>query len=242
VLTELTPRPGRGRVTSLDRSVGAADVRPDGRARLDALARFIQDVGDEDSTTADVETGIWVMRRLALRIERAPKFRSVLALSTWCSGVGPRWAERRTDLALDGDVVVSAATLWAHLDPATFAPAPIPPGFDAVWGEAAAGRRVSARLSHGPAPGAAPRSVWPLRATDIDMLGHVNNTAYWAAAEEELVRRAQTRVAWAEMEFRGGLDAGDVVELHTAEHEGGFAIWFFVGDDVRASALVGSTT
>ncbi len=234
---EFAPRPESGRVVTLGRHVGLADVRPDGRTRLDALARFLQDVSDEDSVAAGLDNGGWVMRRLAVRIARTPVFRTDLTLSTWCGGIGARWAERRTDLQVDGELFVVAAALWVHVDLTTGAPIPLPADFTERFGESAGGRRVSARLQHGRPPETARASAWPLRAVDFDVLGHVNNAAYWAAVEEELT--GNPRVAWAEMEFRGGLDAGDVVELRIAEHEGGFAIWFVVGDDVRASALVG---
>jgi acyl-ACP thioesterase len=78
-----------------------------------------------------------------------------------------------------------------------------------------------------------------LRAADLDVLGHVNNAAYWAPVEEELARRGRPRVVSAEMEFRAGLDAGDDVDVTVADREDGFACWLCVAGRVRASALVG---
>ena len=40
------------------------------------------------------------------------------------------------------------------------------------------------------------------------------------------------------MEFRDGLDLGDDVTIRIVDTADGFACWFRVGDDVRASALV----
>jgi acyl-ACP thioesterase len=78
-----------------------------------------------------------------------------------------------------------------------------------------------------------------LRATDVDVVGHVNNAAYWHAIEDELARRGRPRVRRAEIEFRAGLDLSDSVELLVAERADGFAAWLCVGSDVRASVLVG---
>src|SRR6185436_15611717 len=98
---EFIPMPGEGRVVTMTRTVGLGDVRPDARVRLDALARFVQDVADTDASTAPMhDKGVWVMRRLALRIDRTPRLRADVTLRTWCSGVGARWAERSTDLAV----------------------------------------------------------------------------------------------------------------------------------------------
>ncbi len=83
------------------------------------------------------------------------------------------------------------------------------------------------------------RRPWLLRATDIDVIGHVNNAAYWAAAEEELAQRGRPRVEHAEIEFRAGLDEGDAVEQHIVDTADGFACWLCVDGDVRASMLVG---
>lgn len=241
MLTEYLPRPDHGRVVRVGRHVGLADVTPEGRTRLDALARFLQDVADEDSVTAALQVeGVWVLRRLALRIVHMPRFRAELSLATWCSGSGPRWAERRTDVEVDGELCVETAGLWVYVDPGSGAPMALPAGFDEQWGETAAGRRVSARLRHPAPPPGAPSQPWPLRATDLDVIGHVNNAAYWAPVEEELARRGRPRVTWAELEFRSGLDAGEDVEVIVEPRDDGFASWLCVAGDVRASALVGS--
>jgi acyl-ACP thioesterase len=239
IADEFIPMPGEGRVVTITRTVGLGDVRPDARVRLDALARFLQDVSDTDAATAPLnDNGVWVMRRLALRIDRTPKLRADVTLRTWCSGVGARWAERRTDVAVGSTPAAHAAALWVYTDPERGAPKPLPPEFDSIWGVTAAGRKVRAKLRH-PAPDGAGRTTpWPLRAVDIDVLDHVNNAAYWAPIEEELARRGAPRVAAASLEFRAGLTLGEPVECTIAERPDGFACWLVVRGDVRASALV----
>jgi acyl-ACP thioesterase len=236
---EFVARPRAGRVVHIERHVGLADVRPDTTVRLDALARFLQDAADEDAATSSVPMpGAWVLRRLTMRIERTPRFRADLALATWCSGVGARWAERRTDVSFGDMVCVESAGLWVYIDTATGAPARLPDGFDDEWGVSAGGRQVRATLQHDAPPAAARRAPWPLRAVDLDVMDHVNNAAYWAPVEEELARRGRPRVTAAEMEFRGGLAADDDVESIIVDDDGGFAWWGSVSGDVRASALV----
>jgi acyl-ACP thioesterase len=231
---------GEPRVVTVERHVGLADVGPGARLRLDGLARIVQDVSDEDAATVVVDgMGVWILRRLALRIEHTPRFRADLVATTWCSGVGPRWAERTSQLRVGDRLCVEAVAIWVHTDPATGAPAVLPLGFADVWAPSAAGRKVSARLHHAPPPADAVRRPWALRATDVDVVGHVNNAAYWHAIEDELARRGTPRVHTAEIEFRAGLDLSDSVELLVAERPDGFAAWLCVGPDVRASVLVG---
>jgi acyl-ACP thioesterase len=236
---DLVGRPERGRIVTIDRHVGLSDVRPDTTARLDAIARFLQDAADGDAASSGFEgRGVWVLRRLAMHIDHTPRFRAYLTCSTWCSGVGARWAERRTDVRT-GDVhSVGSVGIWVHVDRQSGAPVALPDGFDEVWGVSANGRRVRPNLRH-PAPPAGARFVpWPLRATDFDVLDHVNNAAYWAPVEEEVARRGFPRVVAAEIEFRGAVLRDDPVEVATVDTTEGFATWCRVGGDVRASTLV----
>jgi acyl-ACP thioesterase len=235
---EFVPRPEHGRIVTIARHVGLADVRPDTTLRLDALAGFLQDVADRDAATAGLDGGVWVLRRLTMRIAHTPRFRADVTLHTWCSGYGPRWAERRTDVERGATVCVRAAALWVHVDAESGAPVPLPRGFDERWGSTANGRRVRAALRHGAPDADARATPWPLRAADLDILDHVNNAAYWLPIEEELARLGRPPVTRAEIEFRGGLDADDCVEIRTAETADGFASWWCVDGNVRASTLV----
>jgi acyl-ACP thioesterase len=245
---EFVAPPRRGRRFESRARVRLADVSPTGRVRLDAIARMLQDVsGDDTVDAAQAPDAAWVVRRIVIEFNgRQPRLRDDVALLTWCSGTGARWAERRTDLARvgadgsSGDVFARASALWVLVDAETGRPLPLPAGFDAVYGEAAAGRKVGQRLRHGPPPADAPRVPWSLRVTDFDVLGHVNNAAYWEPVEEMLAALAPKRwLARAELEFRGGLDPPDVVELIAIEADATeLRTWLTVGPDVRASAVV----
>jgi acyl-ACP thioesterase len=236
---------GERRVTTITRHVGLADVGPDARARLDALARIVQDVSDDDAASATVAgMGLWILRRMSMRIDATPRFRADVQVSTWCSGIGARWAERTSQMHVGDALCVETTAIWVHTDPERGAPTALPPGFDAVWGATAEGRTVSARLHHPPPPPDAARRAWVLRSTDLDVVGHVNNAAYWHAIEDELARRGRPRVRSAEIEFRAGLELTDTVELVVADPTDtnmgdGFAAWLCAGGAVRASVLVG---
>ena len=78
--------PTVGRIHSHRRRVHLADTSPKGRARLDALARMLQDVSDEDTTDAGFPPDEpWVVRRVDMGIESFPTFRDMVTVSTWCS-------------------------------------------------------------------------------------------------------------------------------------------------------------
>jgi acyl-ACP thioesterase len=164
--------------------------------RLDALARYLQDVANDDATEALGDDSMaWVVRRTAVHVEQFPVFREPLTLTTWASGVGSRWAERRTSVhgSLGGHI--EAVSLWVHVHLESGRPQKLLPSFVDAYGEAAGGRQVNARLSHGDVPPDVDRSPWTLRFADFDVVAHVNNAIYWAMVEEHVdVTAASTGV------------------------------------------------
>ena len=207
--------------------------------RLDAVARFLQDIATDDGADAALpRSGYWVLRTMWCEIDgEPPRFGDRVDLATWCSGTGPRWAERRTDIAVDGSVRVRSAAIWVYVDRVTGRPAALPDDFDRVYGPSALGREIRARLAHPGPPEGVTRVEWPLRAIDFDMLGHVNNAAYWGPIEELLARAdARSAVRDVAMEIRGGIDAGERVMLTHASNAGRLRAWLLVDEEVRASA------
>jgi acyl-ACP thioesterase len=219
----LVPRPATGRTFEATRRARFGDLDPRGRLRFDALARFLQDVSSDDTSDAGLENDVaWVVRRTAIAVMTSPRFREVLTLTTFCSGTGGRWAERRVSVTGDRGASIEAVSLWVHLDPRSAKPLPLPEDFHAAYDTAAQGRVVSARLQHpSEVPLGAVRQPWPLRATDFDLLGHVNNAATWSLVEDVLAARPHLRVPlWAELEYRAAVEPGDHVELATIDIDG----------------------
>jgi acyl-ACP thioesterase len=204
------PPPG-ARVFMLPRRPGLADCAPSGRVRLDAIARFLQDVAYADVEDAGVaEAAVWVVRRTRLRVERFPRFAEHLELRTFCSGIGRMWAERRSSIGRPGRPAdVEAVSLWVHLDPEQRRPTRLTEREIAVYGGTGADRRVSARLRH-PLPDSDGGGVaWAFRATDCDLADHVNNAAYWEPLEERLLAEPEPVRIDVEIEFRSPAQPGE---------------------------------
>ena len=161
-LSELVPAPERGRVFERSMRPGLADCAPSGRIRLDGIARWLQDVAYADVEDAGLaQSAVWVVRRTRICVSRFPRFAEHFAVRTFCSGLGRMWAERRTTIASPDDrgAAVEAVSLWVHLDPASWRPMPFSDEEVAAYGDAAGGRRVSARLRHPPPAADAPRTA-----------------------------------------------------------------------------------
>jgi acyl-ACP thioesterase len=233
---ELVPEPAAGRVHPGEAWGGLSDTAPGGRVRLDALARWLQDVAYADVEDAGRDgLGLWIVRRTRLRVRRFPGFRERVALRTWCSGLGRVWAERRTSLRGADGAEADAVALWVFLDAETARPQSLAEVMTGGYENAAGGRRVGARLRQPttPPPGAA-ATPWRFRAADLDLAAHVNNTAAWAAVEEVLGDGGQVVAVDAEVEYRAPAGAGE----GTLVREGG-RLWLLGPDgELHASADV----
>jgi acyl-ACP thioesterase len=232
----------RGRRFSARRPVRLADVAPSGTVRLDAIARWLQDVAADDLLDSGLEgRSDWVVRRTAIVPHRPAVARSFASLSTWCAATGPCWAERRTTIQSDLGARVEASSLWVSLDPDTHRPAVLEQRFVDLYAPSAAGRKVTSRLwiAGQPPAGAGPARPWALRSTDFDALGHVNNAATWQAVEDELHRIAPGReVRWAVLEYRAALAPGSSVSMVTESLDDQVVIWLEVADQIVSAAQV----
>jgi acyl-ACP thioesterase len=212
-LSELVAVPDCGRVfTEPPVRPGLADCTPTGRVRLDALARFVQDIAYADADDVGLsQAAAWVVRRTRMRVARFPRFGERLELSTFCSGLGRMWAERRTTVSGDVAGEVEVVSLWVHLDPASGRPTPLTEDEIAMWGESTAGRKVTARLRHPNPDGIEGGLPWRFRATECDLAAHINNAAYLQPLEEELLARggAELESIDVEIEYRSPAQPGE---------------------------------
>jgi acyl-ACP thioesterase len=248
VLTEMIPPPPGGRVFSAPARAGLGDCAPSGRARLDSIARWMQDVAYADVDDAGVaDHAVWVVRRARIKVMRFPRFGEHLTLRTFCSGTGSAWAERRTTIGVDrtpeptGDgtpePAVESVGLWVHLDPTNWHPTGFTERELEVYGATAGERRVSHRLRHPSKPsGDSAERPWTFRTTETDVADHVNNAAYWHPLEHELLTAGAPEPATidVELEFRAPAQPGPARVLSSGDWR------WIVGDRdvVHASLLI----
>ncbi|MEL6892876.1 MAG: acyl-ACP thioesterase domain-containing protein [Actinomycetota bacterium] len=183
---ELLERPDVGRVVERARKVRLGDVDRVGRLRLDATARYLQDIATDDADDAGLDRRFgWLVRRTLVRLDQPATLGEQLQLATWCTGIGRSWAERRTELRGDKGAAIDTVSLWVQIDVTTGRPATIGDDFTAAYAEACDGRRVSARLALGAGPDDdSTERPWTVRSIDLDPFDHVNNAATWAIAED----------------------------------------------------------
>ena len=236
----LPERPATGRTYSTRFRVRLSDMDPDGRVRLDAVARYLQDAATEDveETGWGTPDHLWVLRSVRIEAPRPLLEDRALEIATWGSGLASLAAARRWSITGDAGGVVEVDSVWIHLGP-DGRPARIGEGFE-EYRAAAGGRSASTRLELPDPPADAPRIAWPIRATDLDLMGHVNNAAYWKAVEDRFheSRAPLCGPYRARLEYRHPLDLGERVELAEFRIGDGAGIAFLVDEVVKAVALV----
>jgi acyl-ACP thioesterase len=206
--------PERGRVFSHRRRTRLADLDARGRLRLDAVARFLQDVAidDVDETGWGMPDHLWYVR--SIRVDVLVPFlqdRDV-ALVTWCSGVAPLAAGRRWSLSGGCGGRIEADSVWIHLGPDGRPARIVNLG---AYAEAAGARRVSVRPQLSVPRTDDLRLPWPLRASDVDLHGHINNAVYWEAVEHLLLTEGPDlrRPLRACLDYHEPVDLDDQLQL-----------------------------
>jgi acyl-ACP thioesterase len=232
--------PPSGRTFRVRYRVRLSDADASGRLRLDAVARYLQDAAIDDVA----ETGwgapehLWVLRAVRIDVVKPFLADGEVDIVTWGSSFSSLAAGRRWSLSGDAGGAIEVDSTWIHLGPDA-RPARIGAGFEG-YAEAAQGRVASTKLSL-PLPSVdGTRFAWPLRATDVDRMGHVNNASYWSAVEHRLVARGPDlrRPYRARLDYRHPIDLGEEVEIAEETAAGRYGAAFLVGAAAKAVAWV----
>ncbi len=212
----------------------------EGRLRLDAIARYLQDAAIDDvrETGWGLPDHLWFIRRVDIEIEAPFLDDTSVELVTWSSGMAAIAAGRRWSLHGDAGGHAEVDSVWIHLGP-DGRPARIE-NFG-VYADAAGGRRVSTKIELPPPPSAASTFAWPLRSTDIDLHDHVNNAVHWQAVEDRLTALGVDLRGplSARLDYGDPLSLGDAVELAEWMDGETYSLVFSVDGGAKAFARVG---
>ena len=232
--------PASGRTFRVGYRIRLSDADATGRLRLDAVARYLQDAAIDDVAETDwgAPEHLWVLRAVRIDVVRPFLADGEVEIVTWGSSFSSLAAGRRWSLAGDAGGAIEVDSTWIHLD-RDARPARIGAGFDA-YAEAAQGRVASTKLTLPVPPTDGNRVAWPLRATDVDRMGHVNNAAYWSAIEHRLAGREPDlrQPHRARLDYRHPVDLGDDLEVVERLEGGRYGAAFLVDGAVKAVAWV----
>jgi acyl-ACP thioesterase len=134
----------------------------------------------------------WVLLRGGFEMKRYPRYREEVSVETWVSSARRFSAEREYRiLSAEGEEICSARSLWLFFDIGKKRPASIFQDILEAW---TPGGSPASDLALDEIDGPDPSAVaidFPVRRSDIDTNGHVNNVVYLAWALEALPAGAQ---------------------------------------------------
>jgi len=112
------PLPLGGRTYSSQRRVRLSDMDAQGRVRLDAIARLLQDIAIDDvqETGWGAPDHLWFVRGIRVDVLRPFLDDREIELTTWCSGVAAIAAGRRWAVSGDAGGHIEVDSVWIHLD------------------------------------------------------------------------------------------------------------------------------
>jgi acyl-ACP thioesterase len=236
-----------------------ADIDRAGRLRLDAAARHIQDIGQDQLRELGFEEThpLWIVRRSMVDLIRPIEFQDMLRLRRWCSGTSNRWCEMRVRIdGKRGRGLVESEAFWININRETQGPARIYEDFlDGLRRTTSLDRlRWKAYLTAGGRDDAAEIHEFPVRFTDIDLFDHVNNSIYWSVVEDYLssypeLLEAPLRVT---LEHIAPVALGDKLEIISHVHPAGSTeqfgaeltdrpvrtLTYAVGEEIKAVAAI----
>jgi acyl-ACP thioesterase len=188
---ELMPVPdGHPDVFERQWPLRVADIDRNGRLRLDAAARHIQDIGQDQLREQGFEAihPLWVVRRTMIDLIQPIAFSDMLRLRRWCSATSTRWCEKRVRIDGCRGGLIESEAFWININPDTLTPSRISDDFlDGLRRTTDVDRlRWKAYLKGGTREDATHAQEYPVRVTDIDLFNHMNNSVYWSAVEDYL--------------------------------------------------------
>ena len=166
-------------------TVSSFQVGPNGKARLTALANFLQETAYKHADSLQLgyrqlagNNSAWILSRLQIRVLEYPDWDEELIVETWPRGIEKLFALRDFRIRnSDGKVVTEASTSWLMVDAKTHRPLRIPTDFiqieirsDSVFGQSPGKMKMPPEMTV--------CDTRTVKYADLDIVGHVNNVKY----------------------------------------------------------------
>lgn len=209
------------------RPVYASQVDTARRLRLVSLCQMLQEAAGNHANALGLgfdqmhaRGQVWVLNRWKVEINQPANWRDTLRIETWIREMSGPFSWRDFDvLSESGNIIASASALWVALDIQTrrpvrqiSIPAPVP-----LLAEKTAGCGAALKVSAREFP--EPPISFPVNYSDLDMVGHVNNTSYLRWMQDALYAHTKHQeLISVELQFLAEAHSGrvNVYTEHTA--------------------------
>ena len=243
--------------------VRTGDVDQDMRVRLDAVARYLQDVANDniEATELGDSDPFWIVRRTVVDVIRPISWPATVTAQRWCGSLSTRWTNMRVRLTAEHETnrfnpepreagLIETEAFWINVNDQGMPSRISDDAFELLSSMTDEHRLRWKSLNPEKAPDAEGASAddreHVLRSTDFDPFKHLNNAAYLEAIEDELVEHpdlvdAPHRVV---IEYLRPIVPGTRLVLRRVREDDRLTVWLMMpgtGDElvVAASVVVG---
>lgn len=183
----------------LTRTIDYFQSATDGHIKLESLMGILQNAAldhvreaDRDSRVIIAEGYAWILNKIAISIFRQPFYGETLTVDTWHRGTRGFKSYREYEIRSGSEKVAAASSSWLYLDLNRRRVVKVPAETDSLYGtrpDLALGLDIE---EWRPDKKLAPAFVMDIsiRRSDYDMLGHVNNAAYFDYLDTLISRSA----------------------------------------------------
>jgi len=159
----------------------------------------------------------WVLKRMAAKVDRYPRYGEMLRVETWSSGIRGAKGYREFRVFAGADELIAlGSSVWVYVNlrtrSVTRVPSEVANGFPSAPEDVFCPDLEDLELAP-PDPGTVERLPLSLRYSDVDAMGHVNNTAYYELLQTALARHGRPiRPKQIRIRYGKGI-AGDMPEV-----------------------------
>lgn len=202
--TSLPDRKEGARFFQADYRVRTGDVDQEMRVRLDSVARYLQDVANDNIEAAEFHATdpFWIVRRTVIDVVRPITWPATVTAQRWCGALSTRWTNMRVRLTAKHetnrfnpnprpDGLIETEAFWINVNEQGMPSRLSDEAFEMLSSMTDEHRLRWKPMNPEKAP--APEDIelpdreHVLRSTDFDPFKHLNNAAYLEAVEDELV-------------------------------------------------------
>ncbi|UQE74513.1 thioesterase [Gordonia sp. PP30] len=250
VYTPLPDRKVGARFFDADYRVRTGDVDQEMRVRLDGLARYLQDVANDniDMTDFDGSDPFWIVRRTVIDVLEPITWPADFHAERWCGALSTRWTDMRVRLTSTSETnrfnpeprpngLIESVGFWINVNDQGM-PSRISDEALKILSEMTDEHRLRWKsLNPEQAPAAdeveLPDREHVLRSTDFDPFRHVNNAAYLEAIEDELVDHPDLLDAPHRLviEYLRPITPGTPITLRRKRIDDCLYVWMLIGSD-----------
>ncbi|GAA1479759.1 acyl-[acyl-carrier-protein] thioesterase [Gordonia sinesedis] len=184
--------------------VRTGDVDQDMRVRLDAVARYLQDIANDniEATEFGDTDPFWIVRRTVIDVIRPFTWPAEITAQRWCGALSTRWTNMRVRLTAEHETnrfnpterapgLIETEAFWINVNEQGMPSRLTDEAFEMLSSMTDEHRLRWKSMNPEKAPAAAdtalPDREHVLRSTDFDPFKHLNNAAYLEAIEDELL-------------------------------------------------------